>query len=140
MVLTARLGGGPIKAALKHLSCPAVTPGAMGVLSASFASVLFRRTSAALSSSFLHVAINAGRNGLLSMKSDAQWRSNYSRYGRKGHTESKIHPSTRQVVRFNGTNGAAVKGGEWPNQGCSKAPQLSRCYTCLLYTSDAADD
>ena len=48
---------GPIKAALKRLSRPAVTPGAIGVLSASSASLLFRRTSAALSS-VIHVAIN----------------------------------------------------------------------------------
>ena len=51
-------GTGPIKAALKRLSCPAVTPGAMGALSASSASLFFRRTSAALSSSVLHAAIN----------------------------------------------------------------------------------
>ena len=61
MVLTARPGtggNGSIKAALKRLSCPAVTPGALQVSFASSASLLFRRTSAALSSSVLHVTIN----------------------------------------------------------------------------------
>ena len=53
-----RFRGGPIRAALKRLNCSIVTPGKTTALSASSTSLFLRRISAALSSSFLHAAMN----------------------------------------------------------------------------------
>ena len=51
-------GDGPSSAALKRLNFPTVTPDATTTLSASSASLFLCRVIAALSSSFLHLAIN----------------------------------------------------------------------------------